>query len=427
MDYSKHISERSKARNPSAIRALMPYLNRKDMISLGAGQPNIATFPFAGLTITLKTGEKIEMDNNLFNRALSYDLSNGQPLLNEWLCELQRKEHKPHVDFALSIGSGSQDLLTKALEMMINDGDSVLVETPTYTGVLSFLETLNCDLADVATDEYGIIPESLENMLANWPESNPSGKKDQPRPHCLYTVPSGGNPTGISATLERKQAVYKICSKYDIIILEDDAYYYLQFTENRTPSYFSMDLDGRVLRCDSMSKILSSGLRLGWITGPKPLIERINMHTMVTNLQPSGLPQAITYTLLEKWGHEGFFLHVNRVADFYREKRDQFIECLNRQLKGRAEWIVPNAGMFVWLRLLGGITDSYDLVMTKALKENVLAIPGIAFMPHKTKNEYIRVSYSNVTKEDMAEAVRRLALVIDREAALNDVKINSDL
>ncbi|KAG2236974.1 pyridoxal phosphate-dependent transferase [Thamnidium elegans] len=423
MDYSKHISKASQARNPSAIRALMVYANDKAVISLGAGQPNPATFPFAGMTVTLKTGEKIEIDTELFNRALSYDLTGGEPLLNEWLCELQRVEHKPPVKFSLSIGSGSQDLLTKALEMMINPGDSVLVENPTYTGALSFLETMDCDLADIATDEFGIVPEALERMLANWPESNPSGKKDQPRPHCLYTIPSGGNPTGVSSTLERKQAVYKICSKYDILILEDDAYYFLQFTKDRTPSYFSMDVDGRVLRCDSMSKILSSGLRLGWVSGPDELIDRINMHTMVTNLQPSGIPQAMTLALLQKWGHQGFLDHVTRVADFYAEKRDEFVACLDRRMKGRAQWTVPNAGMFVWLRLLGGITDSYDLIMTKALKQNVLAIPGLAFMPQKNQNNYVRVSYSNVTKENMDEALRRLAEVIDKEAAKNGVAI----
>ncbi|KAI7893651.1 pyridoxal phosphate-dependent transferase [Mucor mucedo] len=423
MDYSKHISKTSKARNPSAIRALMPYMNCKSMISLGAGQPNPATFPFASMTLTLKTGEKIEIDDELFSRALSYDLTAGQPLLNEWLCELQRIEHNPPVKFDLSIGAGSQDLLTKALEMMINDGDSILVENPTYTGALSFLENLNCDLADIPTDEFGLVPEALDRMLANWPESNPNGKKDQPRPHCLYTIPSGGNPTGISATLERKQAVYKICSKYDILILEDDPYYFLQYTRDRTPSYFSMDVDARVLRCDSMSKILSSGLRIGWVTGPHALIERINMHTMVTNLQPSGIPQAMTFGLLEKWGHQGFLDHVDRVADFYREKRDEFVECLNHRMKGRAEWVVPNAGMFVWLRLLGGITDSYDLIMTKALKENVLAIPGLAFMPQGNMNNYVRVSFSNVTKTNMDEALRRLASVIDKEAAINGVKI----
>jgi kynurenine/2-aminoadipate aminotransferase len=307
--------------------------------------------------------------------------------------------------------------------MMINDGDSILIENPTYTGCLSFLKTLKCDLADVATDAYGLVPEALDDMLANWPKSNPSGKKDQARPKLLYVIPTGGNPTGATATLERKQAIYNICSKYDVIILEDDAYYFLQFGQERIPSYFSLDVDGRVMRCDSMSKILSAGLRIGWISGPKPLLERINMHTMVTNLQPSGVPQVMAYQLLEEWGYDGFYKHIDEVAAFYKEKRDEFVECLEKRMKGRAEWVVPNAGMFVWLNLLGGITDSYDLVMTKCIKENVLAVPGMAFMPQGEKTQYIRVSFSNVSKEQMDEALRRLALVVDQEAEANSVPI----
>lgn len=304
--------------------------------------------------------------------------------------------------------------------MLINPGETLIVENPTYTGALAFLESLDCKLAAADTDEFGIVPESLEKILSEWPVT-----EQERRPHVLYTVPSGGNPTGVSSTFERKQAVYAICSKYDVIIVEDDPYYYLQFGEKRIPSYFSIDVDARVVRCDSMSKILSSGLRIGWVTGPKVLIERINMHTMVTNLQPAGISQAITSALVEKWGHKGFLEHVDRVSDFYREKRDDFVECLNRHMKGRAEWVVPSAGMFVWLRLLGGITDSYDLVMSKAIKENVLAIPGLAFMPHKNKNAYIRVSFSYVTKDDMDEALRRLAKVIDAEAEANGVKLSS--
>ncbi|KAI8327384.1 pyridoxal phosphate-dependent transferase [Blakeslea trispora] len=421
MDCQSFISERSKARKPSAIRALSPYLHQKDMISLGAGQPNPSTFPFAGMSITLKSGETLSIDPELFSRSLSYDLTPGLPHLNNWLRELQVKEHKPPVDFDLSIGCGSQDLLTKAFEMLLNDGDAIIVEDPSYTGCLSFLKTLNCDLASVATDADGIVPESLEQLLSNWPKSSIQGKKNQPRPRVLYTIPSGGNPTGATATFERKQAVYEICKRYDVLIIEDDAYYYLQFQSPRIPSYLSMDQDGRVLRCDSMSKILSAGLRLGWITGPAALLERINMHTMVTNLQPSGLPQVMAYQLLSQWTHQGFYEHVDRVAQFYREKRDDFVECLDRHMKGRAEWVVPQAGMFVWLRLFG-VADTYDLVMTRAVKENVLAIPGVAFLPYGDKSEYVRVSYSNVSKSNMDEALKRLARVVDQEVAQSTSK-----
>ncbi|KAI8975669.1 pyridoxal phosphate-dependent transferase [Mycotypha africana] len=423
MDYSKFLSERSKLRQPSATRALAPFLHQKDLISLGVGQPNPDTFPYASMSVTLKTGETLNIDEQLFSRALSYDNTQGLPHLNEWLCQLQKIEHNPPVDFTLSIGTGSQDLLTKTFEMLLNEGDPILIESPSYTGCLSFLKTLNCNFVDVMTDAYGIIPEQLEKILEAWPESDPSGRQNQPKPRCLYTIPSGGNPTGATSTIERKRAIYDICHKHDIIIIEDDAYYYLQFTVERVPSYLSMDVDGRVVRCDSMSKILSSGLRLGWVTGPKPLIERINLHTMGTNLQPSGIPQVMAYQLLAHWGHEGFFHHVKNVAAFYRQKRDDFVECLDRHMKGRATWAVPSAGMFFWVRLLGGINDSEDLIMNKALKQKVLGLPGVKFMPHESKTEYIRLSYSNVSKENMDEALRRLALVIDQEAEVNGLKI----
>ncbi|KAG0165519.1 hypothetical protein DFQ28_008624 [Apophysomyces sp. BC1034] len=399
------------------VRTLMGCMNRKDIISLSAGQPNSETFPFESMTLKLKNGDSITVDPELFKRALSYDLTSGLPPFNHWLRKLQIIEHAPPVDFDLTVGVGSQDLITKALEMLINPGEALLVEDPTYTGVLSFLKTQPCDLVPVATDADGLVPESLEKILAGW--SSPNG---QPRPRVIYTVPSGGNPTGATVPYDRKKKIYDICHRYDVLILEDDAYYYLQFG-SRVKSYLSLDVDGRVLRCDSMSKILSSGLRLGWATGPKELIDRINVHTMTTNLQAAGVPQLMAFELLDRWGHKGFFEHVDGVAAFYKQKRDEFVECLERRMKGRAEWSVPNAGMFVWLRLLGGITDTYDLVMHKAIEKDVVAVPGVAFMPLGNKTPYLRVSYSNVSKEEMDEGLRRLAEVVD-EAAAENAKAN---
>jgi DNA-binding transcriptional MocR family regulator len=159
--------------------------------------------------------------------------------------------------------------------MVIDPGTPILVEDPSYTGALAFLKTQPCKLIGVATDAYGLIPEALDEVLSKWTD----GKK----PNVLYTIPCGGNPTGATATLERKQKVYAVCQKHDLLILEDDPYYYLQFT-SRVPSYFSMDQDARVLRFDSMSKVLSSGLRIGWVTGPAELVRRIDLHTMVINL-----------------------------------------------------------------------------------------------------------------------------------------------
>ncbi|KAJ8661436.1 hypothetical protein O0I10_002702 [Lichtheimia ornata] len=426
MDYSKFLSTRSKERKESPIRALFKYAVQEDMMPLHAGQPNPDTFPYESMSVTLKSGETISFDKALFQRSLMYDLTSGLPPLNAWLRELQELEHKPpRKDFALSVGPGSQDLMTKSFEMFAEPGTAMLIEDPTYAGALSFLNTMPIDLVPVGTDADGIIPDNLERILETWPEHNPNGKKDQPRPNVLYTVPVGGNPTGVSSTLDRKKRMYQVCQKYDIIIIEDDPYYYLQFNEQRTPSYFSMDVDGRVLRLDSMSKILSSGMRIGWVTGPPALVNRIDVHTASSNLQPAGIPQLMAYGLLEKWGHQGFYNHVRSVADFYREKRDVFIQCMDKHLQGLATWVVPDSGMFVWIRMLGGIQDSQELIHTKAIEKRVLAVPGVSFLPIPGKTEYVRVSYSAISNDKMDEAIRRLAEVI-REGAQENANANGN-
>lgn len=162
--------------------------------------------------------------------------------------------------------------------MVIEPGTALLVEDPTYTGAIAYLRTQPCELIGVATDAEGVKPDVLDKILTEWPSAS-TGKGKKPK--VLYTIPCGGNPTGVTASLERKKKVYAVCQKHDLLIFEDDPYYYLQFQSPRVPSYFSLDTDGRVLRFDSMSKILSSGLRIGWVTGPPALVERIDLHTMV--------------------------------------------------------------------------------------------------------------------------------------------------
>jgi DNA-binding transcriptional MocR family regulator len=138
------------------------------------------------------------------------------------LRELQLAEHNPpHKDFSVSIGVGSQDLIAKAFEMVIEPGCNIMLENPSYTGIVSFLHTQPCNLVSVSTDTEGIMPESLESILKNWEDV-------ATRPKVLYTIPTGSNPTGVTVSLERKKAIYKICQEYDILIMEDDPYYFLQ-------------------------------------------------------------------------------------------------------------------------------------------------------------------------------------------------------
>merc|ERR1719471_1860082 len=140
-------------------------------------------------------------------------------------------------------------------------------------------------------------------------------------PKIMYINPTGANPTGTVLTPERRREIYQIACEYNILILEDDPYYYMQFGDGKVPSLFSMDTEGRVLRFDSFSKILSSGIRLGFVTGPRPLIERVVLHMQVSVLHASSLSQVITHQLLDQWGHEGFFRHIRSVEAFYQHRR----------------------------------------------------------------------------------------------------------
>ncbi|KAJ3318931.1 hypothetical protein HDV06_006920 [Boothiomyces sp. JEL0866] len=401
MDYTKFFSENSKLRKHSAIRAMQKYLSVPGMISLGGGLPNTQTFPFESISVKLKTGETIELKDKVLDKALQYGSTPGDSQLVDWLRQLQEQVHNPpYQSYDICVGNGSQDLITKAMEALINPGDTILIESPTYVGILAFLRPLGAKFLEIPVDNQGIQPDALEQALLNWPDV-------ATRPKVLYTVPTAGNPTGLSTIYERKKKVYEIAQRYNIIILEDDPYYYLQFKTPLTPSYFSLDCDGRVLRFDSVSKILSGGMRVGWVSGPPALVERIVLHGMATNLHPSGVSQLLVHTVLNKWGVNGFLEHTRAVAQFYEKRRDALLSSLNTHLKGKAEWTVPEAGMFVWIKL--PIDDSFDLINNKAREAKILLVPGVEFYPNKRDTGYVRASYSYATEEEMDEACRRLA------------------
>ncbi|KAG6901426.1 hypothetical protein C0995_012137 [Termitomyces sp. Mi166 len=226
----------------------------------------------------------------------------------------------------------------------------------------------------------------------------------------------------MTATLERRKEVLALSREHDFIILEDDPYYYLYYGKApRYPSYFALELGepeiGRVLRFDSLSKVLSAGMRIGFASGPKPLLNAINSHTATSNLQTASLTQVIAYKLLEAWGYDTFIKHTEKVSDFYRAKRDVFEAAMKEHLTGLAEWVAPEAGMFFWFKLLLADDpsvegDSQALIAEKAVKDGVLALPGTAFLPNDRKTAYVRASFSLLAEEDVGEALRRLSKVV---------------
>ncbi|GAA5985202.1 hypothetical protein JCM5350_004271 [Sporobolomyces pararoseus] len=428
VDWDYFISESGKKWEPSAIRGLFPLEKLPGMVSLLAGKPNAETFPFSSIKVSLKPlipGDKVEeliVESDALTEGLQYGPTNGLTGLVEWLESLQEFKHSRSKqgdggNWRVSVGSGSQDLINKAFCSLVNPGDSILLETPVYPGTLGLLKQHDVSLIEIPVDEEGLRPDLLEETLANWETKYP-GKRF---PKLLYTIPTGSNPTGCSSPLERRKKILSLVRRYNLLLLEDDAYHYLSFDpENTIPSYFELEATteeggkelGRVVRFDSFSKILSSGMRLGFITAAKPLVDIVDLNTSNTNLQPSSTTQAIVLVLLNKWGLQGFLNHTKRVAAFYKSKRDMFEKIAHKHLDGLATWVTPGAGMFLFLNLHltkdGTPGDSSELISTTAVKKGVLAVPGIGFLPNGGKSSHVRVSFSLATEQDAELAFERL-------------------
>ncbi|XP_008823154.1 kynurenine/alpha-aminoadipate aminotransferase, mitochondrial [Nannospalax galili] len=421
MNYARFLTATSMARKPSPIRSTADIISRapKSLISLAPGYPNPSMFPFKASTITVEDGSTIQFEEEIMKRALQYSPSYGIPELLSWLKQLQIKLHNPPtVNYAPSQGqmdicitSGCQDGLCKAFEMLINPGDNILVNEPLFSGTLYAMQPLGGNIINVPSDEHGIIPDGLKKVLSRWkPEDSKDPMKKTPK--FLYTVPNGDNPTGNSLTSDRKKEIYELARKYDFLIIEDDPYYFIQFNKPWAPTFLSMDVDGRVIRADTFSKILSSGLRVGFMTGPKALIQRIVLHTQVSSLHPCTFSQLLISQLLHKWGEDGFLAHVHRVIDFYRNQRNAILAAADKWLSGLAEWHVPNAGMFLWIKVKG-IPNTKQLIEEKAIEKEVLLIPGNAFyIDSSAPTSYFRASFSVVSPEQMDLAFQRLAQVI---------------
>uniref|UniRef100_A0AAY4BL09 Aminotransferase class I/classII large domain-containing protein n=1 Tax=Denticeps clupeoides TaxID=299321 RepID=A0AAY4BL09_9TELE len=416
MNYSRFLTAVSAARRPSAIRILTELQQRSppSLISLAGGAPNPDTFPFQFATIKVKNGDSIVFDEATMKRALQYSASPGIPELLSWMKGLQKSLHNPPTlayspengQMEMCVTTGSQEGLCKVFEMLVNPGDNVLLDAPTYSGTLAALLPLGCNIINVPSDQHGMIPEALGDILSRWDPADAHAPGSSV-PRVLYTIPNGGNPTGASMTARRKQEVYELARKYDFLIIEDDPYYFLQFQKPWAPTFLSMDVDGRIIRTDSFSKILSSGLRIGFVTGPKPLVDRVVLHIQASTMHTSTFTQLMVSQLLQDWVWR-------RLTDLYYSRQ---VTALSRHHMtslfpplpvGLAEWHAPAAGMFLWIRL-HGIADTKQLIMEKALEKEVLLVPGGVFNIDSSEAcPYVRAAFSLSTPQQIDEFAQQI-------------------
>ncbi|XP_014227830.1 kynurenine/alpha-aminoadipate aminotransferase, mitochondrial-like [Trichogramma pretiosum] len=421
MDYGKYFTEAAKLRQPNLIRTLTEiYMRNPESLFFAGGLPNASLFPFKEITITYSNGMKKTLVDKDLTSALQYGPTQGHIPLLKTMTEFQKKYHSPkYNDWDIHIVAGSMEGCSKMFSMLIEPGESAMVQSPTYTGVLNSILPMQPDFIPLEMDEEGILAEEIERVC----EEKIKNKK--PLPKLLYVNPTGANPVGTVYSTERKRKIYELACRYDFIIIEDDAYFFLHFLEEQPKSFFSMDVQGRVVRLDSFSKFMSAGLRLGVVTGPKAFMDKLNLHKASTTLHPASLSQVLVCEVLANWSEDELNAHFKNIQKFYREKRDCMLKVIKKHFTGIAEWSEPKGGMFVWMKIKG-MDDIYDLVIEKCAKQGVLVLPGHAFYADGTAPcSYIRLCYSQASEEDMEKGLSKIAAMIREETSKTQCKINA--
>lgn len=410
-------TEVSKRRRSATTRELTKraYSAGKDVVSLAEGMPNENSFPFTEIAIKLNDGSSFTLDEKELASALQYIPTQGYPPLLQSLREFQRRTHAPPLweSRDIVIVSGAQDGLSKTLEGIIEPGDPLLVHDPLYPGVEMVVAPHQAELIAIPQDEHGLVPEVLRETL----RSRLLARKKMPK--LMYINATGSNPTGVVIPLERRKEIYRIACDYNFLIIDDDPYHFLHFEDEQPKSFLSLDTEGRVIRLDSFSKIISSGLRLGFVTAAAPLIASIELHLQSSHLHAPTLSQAIIYKLLKTWGYDGLMKHFANLRYFYKQRRDAIAALAEKHLNGLVEFTVPKGGFFLWIKVQG-IKDTWKMIMQRGFTEGVIMAPGAAFMKDASKPcNAIRASFAKASYEEMDLALRRLADLIRYELRHN--------
>lgn len=391
MEY--RISDKFKNMKPSAIREIFKSLGRPGAISFAAGNPSPESFP---------ASEMQKIANDIFEKepvtALQYGITEGYMPLRELVKErLARVYNIQGPEDDTIIVTGGQQGIELTCKVMCNEGDVVLCESPSFIGALNAFRSLGAKLVGIPLNDDGIDTIKLEEAM----KANPNAK-------LLYLIPTFHNPAGITSTLENRKAVYELARKYDIVIIEDNPYGDLRFSGENVPTYKSMDVDGRVVYCGSFSKVLSAGMRIGFVNANKDLISKIVVAKQVEDVHTNVLFQMICARYISEYDLDA---HIEKIRKLYAHKAGLMISALEKYMPDCVKFTRPEGGIFLWCTLPKSIALS-DFV-AKASEQNVFVVPGTAFTPDENEpTRSFRLNYSMPSDEDIDKGVKILADII---------------
>ena len=399
--YADLFAQRTRVMRSSAMRDLMEITARPEVISLAGGLPDTSTFPPESFAAQMT---RIAQESSA--KALQYGPTEGFAETREVIREVMGAEAmEPDVDDILVTTGGQQaiDLICKAL---LDPGDVVIAEGPTYPGAVPVFCSYEADTRQVAMDDDGMRIDELEELLA---ELDREGR----RPKFIYSVPTFQNPGGVTLSLERRRRLVEIAREREILVVEDNPYGLLRFDGEPLPPLYSLDGGDYVLYVGTLSKILSPGIRIGWACAPPPVMRKLVLGKGGSDLCTSTLSQ---YFVREYFAEGRWREYVAELTRIYRARRDAMLEALASHFPRQATWSVPGGGLFVWATMPDYI-DTTDL-LAKALRENVAFVPGEAAFVDGAGTTSMRLNFSAQTEDEIREGIRRIGAVAGEQVDL---------
>ena len=397
MQYS--YSDRIKDIRPSAIREILKYAaTHPGVIALSTGSPSDEAVPVE---------EIHEISEWIFKEmplaGLQYSMTEGYPALRESTKKRLKEAFNIGKDFDdVIITTGGQQGLSLAPNVLCNPGDTVIVEAPTFVSGINAMRIHGANVVGIEMDDEGMDLEKLKKAI----ETEPNVK-------MLYLIPTFQNPSGKTMSLARRKAIYELCVKHGIIILEDNPYGELRFRGEDIPTFKSMDEEGIVIYNGSYSKVLSAGMRIGFVMAQKDLLQRLTVAKQFSDCHTNIFFQIVT----DRWLRTADVnAHIEKIRKIYRERCDFMLDLLEKHMDKRVTWTHPDGGLFLWCTLPEGC-DSQELSEI-ALEKGVAFVPGRDFMVDSDAPcRDFRLNFSTPSYENMEKGILRLAEAIDEYLA----------
>ena len=393
MEYQ--FSDRVMTLKPSAIREIFKYAADPAVISLSAGNPAPEAFPSKEIgEISVKLLAEHPID------VLQYSLTEGYTPLRDHLKGYMKKKYGVGGDSDdILITSGAQQVMDLTIKTLVNEGDTVICEAPSFIGSLNTFRSFRARLCGVPMENDGMDMDALEQAL-----------KEEKNVKFIYTIPNFQNPTGICMSLEKRKRMYELAKQYGVLILEDNPYGDLRFAGEAIPAIKSLDTEGIVIYAGTCSKVISPGLRVGYAVAPKPIVNKMVVCKQGEDVHTTVWSQMICHEFMTKYDYEA---HLLRLKEIYRKKSKVASDALDRYLSPKISYLPIEGGLFFWCTLPEGI-DMPDFCK-QAVLSKVCVVPGNAFLTDESAPcSSFRINYTTPTDEKLVKGIQILGSVADK-------------